>query len=102
MVNLLITILIKVNVPISDMSRRETTGDDHEEQESTPDPRSLVVADWLRLERRRQHWLIEIRPFSAEFGGILDDLLLGADRLSASGKPVIWRTPVRHFDLPAR
>jgi hypothetical protein len=84
MVNLLLTISIKVNVPISDMSRRETTGDDHEVQESTPDPWSLVVAVRLRLERRRRHRLIEFRPFSADFSEVLDDLRLGVDRLFAS------------------
>ena len=83
-VNLLLTILIKVNVLVSDTSRLLTTGDDHEVQESSPDPWSLVVAVRLRLERRRRKRLIELRPFAADFSEKSDDLRLGADRLFAS------------------
>jgi hypothetical protein len=86
LVNLLLTILIKVNVPVSDTSRLLTTGDDHEVQESSPDPWSLVVAVWLRLERRRRKRLIEHRPLAADFSENSDDLRLGADRLFASLK----------------
>jgi hypothetical protein len=84
LVNLLLTTSIKVNVPVSDVSRLMTTGDDHEVQESASDPWTLVVAVRPWLERRRRHWLIEFRPFSADFSGISDDLRLGVDRLFAS------------------
>jgi hypothetical protein len=83
-VNLLLTISIKVNVPVSDVSRLLTTGDDHEVQASSPDPRSLVVAVRLWLERHRRLWLIEHRPSAADFCENSDDLRLGADRLFAS------------------
>jgi hypothetical protein len=84
MVNSLLTISIKVNVLVSDMSRRMTTGDDHEVQKGEPDAWPLVVAVRPWLERRWRHRLIEFRPFTADFSGISDDLRLGADRLSAS------------------
>jgi len=84
MVNSLLTISIKVNVLVSDMSRHLTTGDDHEVQEGASDPWTLELALGLWLERRWRDWLIEFRPFSADFSGISDDLRLGADRLFAS------------------
>jgi hypothetical protein len=81
MVNSLLTILIKDNVPISGMSRRLTTGDDHEVQESAPDPWTLVVAVRLWLERRRRHWLIEFRPISAKNQTICDSARIVFSRL---------------------
>ena len=75
LVNLLLTILIKVNVPSRDMSRCWTTGDDYEVQESAPDPGPLVLAVRLRLERRWQHRLNVIGlnwPISAEIQTIYD------------------------------
>ena len=52
MVNSLLTISIKVNVPVSDVSRLLTTGDDHEVQESECYPWSLELAFRPWLERR--------------------------------------------------
>ena len=83
MVNGLLTISIKVNVLVSDMSRHLTTGDDHEVQQGAPDPRALELDHGMRLERRWRHRLIEFRPVSADFRGISDDLRLGVDRLFA-------------------
>ena len=85
MVNLLLTISIKVNVPPCGMSRIVTTGDDHEVQKGEHDPRPLVLAVRPWLERCRRHWLNEFRPEKAGFSRKLDDLRLGVDRLSASG-----------------
>ena len=67
MVNKLLTISIKVNVLVSGMSRIETTGDEHEVQESELDPWPLVVAVRPWLERRRRQRLIEFRPFRPVF-----------------------------------
>ncbi|RIX27060.1 hypothetical protein D3M59_10920 [Sphingomonas edaphi] len=68
LVNALLTISIKVNVPVIGASRRVTTGDDHEVQESAPDPWALELAFRFWLGRRRQRRLIifaEKRYFSA-------------------------------------
>jgi hypothetical protein len=57
LVNTLLTISIKVNVPVSDVSRLLTTGDDHEEQESDSDPRwplVLAVRPWLEWGWRQR------------------------------------------------
>ena len=59
MVNPLLTISIKVNVPQCGTSRIVTTGDEHEVQKGELDPWPLVVAFRLRLERRRRQRLIE-------------------------------------------
>jgi hypothetical protein len=84
LVNLLLTISIKVNVLVSDMSRHLTTGDDHEVQESASDPWTLELALRLRLERRWRHGLIEFRPFRPVFSqNYMGDLRLGADRFLA-------------------
>jgi hypothetical protein len=84
MVNSLLTILIKVNVPVGDAIRLLTTGDDHEVQKSAPDPWTLVLAVRLWLERRWRHRLTEFRPVPADFRENSDDLRLGVDRLFAS------------------
>jgi len=83
LVNLLLTISIKVNVPFCGMSRIVTTGDDHEEQESELDPGPLVVAVRQRLERCRRQRLSDFRSLRPDYRRKLDDLRLGADRLSA-------------------
>jgi hypothetical protein len=83
MVNSLLTISIKVNVPISDMSRVLTTGDDHEVQKGDCGPWAPELASRLRLERSWRQRLSNsgrFRPDSSQ----LDDLRLGVDRLSAS------------------
>jgi hypothetical protein len=67
LVNSLLTISIKVNVPLSDTSRVLTTGDDHEVQESDSEPWAAELADGLRLGCWRRQRLIEFRPFSAKF-----------------------------------
>jgi len=71
LVNLLLTISIKVNLPSCGMSRIVTTGDDHEVQESDFCAWSLVVAVRPWLERRRRHRLIEFRPLRPDFCGNL-------------------------------
>ena len=71
MVNSLLTISLKVNVPDCGMSRRETTGDDHEVQESELDPGPLVLAIRSWLERSRRQRLNEFRPFRPDFCEIL-------------------------------
>jgi len=71
MVNSLLTISIKVNVPVSDMSRVVTTGDDHEVQKGELDPGPLVVAVRPWLERCWRQRLIEFRPFRPDFRGKL-------------------------------
>ncbi len=63
MVNKLLTNSIRVNVPFSDLSRRMTTGDDHEVQEGSPDPWSLVVAVRFRLGFCRRKRINKNRPF---------------------------------------
>ena len=83
LVNLLLTISIKVNLPVGGMSRIVTTGDDHEVQKGELDPGPLVVAIRSWLERSRRQRLSEFRPLRPDFAEILDDLRLGADRLSA-------------------
>jgi hypothetical protein len=62
LVNVLLTISIRVNVPVIGMFCRVTTGDDHEVQESEPYswPLELAVRSWL--ERRGRQRLIELRP----------------------------------------
>jgi hypothetical protein len=82
LVNLLLTISIKVNVPVSGMSRFETTGDDHEVQKGERWPWAPELASGLWLGRRWRQRLIELRPFRPDFRRKLDDLRLGADRLS--------------------
>ena len=82
MVNSLLTISIKVNVPVSDMSRRETTGDKHEEGYS-PDPRALELAFRAWLEHGWRPRLIEFLAVFGRYFKQLDDLRLGADRLFA-------------------
>jgi len=70
MVNLLLTISIKVNVLVSDTSRVLTTGDDHEVQESDCGPWAPELAYGLRLERSWRQRLINsggFRPDFAEF-----------------------------------
>jgi hypothetical protein len=71
LVNSLLTISIKVNVPGCGMSRIVTTGDDHEVQKSELDPWALVVAIRPWLERCWRNWLIEFRPFRPDFCGNL-------------------------------
>jgi hypothetical protein len=66
------------------MSRIEDLGDDHAVQKGELDPGPLVVAVRPWLERSWRQRLIEFRPFRPDFRGKLDDLQLGADRLSAS------------------
>jgi len=68
---LLLTILIKVNVLVSDRSRVKTTGDDHEVQKGEREPRAPQLASWPWLERRWRQRLIEIRPFRPDFRGNL-------------------------------
>jgi hypothetical protein len=82
LVNCLLTIPIKVNVPVIGASRRLTTGDDHEVQEGTSDPRALELALRFRLGWRRQRRLSIFRR-KAGFIAFSDDLRLGADRLLA-------------------
>jgi hypothetical protein len=69
MVNLLLTNSIKVNIPVSGMSRHMTTGDYHEE-ECSPDPRALELALRLRLGLRRLERLVE---FPAVFGRLFTE-----------------------------
>ena len=71
MVNSLLTISIKVNVPISDMSRVVTTGDDHEVQKGEHGPWASELASRLRLGFRRRQRLTEFRPFRPDFRGNL-------------------------------
>jgi len=71
LVNSLLTISIKVNVPLCGMSRIVTTGDDHEVQESDFGTWPLVVAVRPWLQRCRRNWLIEFRPFRPDFCGNL-------------------------------
>jgi hypothetical protein len=83
LVNLLLTISIKVNLPVGDMSRILTTGDDHEVQKGERWPWAPELASGLWLGRRWRQRLIGIRPNKPDFRRIMDDLRLGADRLSA-------------------
>jgi hypothetical protein len=83
MVNSLLTISIKVNVLVSDMSRTLTTGDDHEVQESDSWPWAAELAYGLRLEWSRRQRLIDFRPhgrFSAKF-----------QTICGSARIVFWR-----------
>jgi hypothetical protein len=70
LVNSLLTNSIKVNIPVSDMSRVLTTGDDHEVQETDSGPWPPELASGLRLGFNRRQRLIEFRPFSAEINAI--------------------------------
>jgi hypothetical protein len=62
MVNSLLTISIKVNVPISDMESLVSTGDDHEVQKGDSWPWPPELASRLRLGRGRRQRLIDFRP----------------------------------------
>ena len=84
MVNKLLTNSIRVNVPFSDMSRRLTTGDDHEVQEGSPDPWPLVVAVRFRLGFCRRKRISKTPAFLAGF-------LPNNQAICDSAQIVIWR-----------
>jgi hypothetical protein len=67
LVNSLLTISIKVNIPVSDTSRVLTTGVNHEVQKGDCGPWPPELADGLWLGRGWRQRLIEFRPFSAKF-----------------------------------
>jgi hypothetical protein len=82
MVNLLLTISVRVNVLVSDRSRRNDKGTIDEEQEGERGARASELAAGPWLGCCRQQRLIDFGSFQRNSLEIPGDLRFDADRLS--------------------